>query len=149
MQSVRTYPLVMLLLALAASYLLNRWVPVHTVVPEIIRYLGAVPVLAAIWTVLKAGRLFQARKTTVMPYKQSTVLVTDGFYEKSRNPMYVAMLLFLTGVAWMLGSAAAFLPVPLMYLMLRFRVIAMEEEMLEEAFGEEYLEYKRKVRRWL
>jgi protein-S-isoprenylcysteine O-methyltransferase Ste14 len=94
----------MLLLALAASYLLNRWVPVHTVVPEIIRYLGAVPVLAAIWIVLKAGRLFQARKTTVMPYKQSTVLVTDGFYEKSRNPMYVAMLLFLTGVAWMLGS---------------------------------------------
>lgn len=149
MQSVRTYPLVMLLLALAASYLLNRWVPVHTVVPEIIRYLGAVPVLAAIWIVLKAGRLFQARKTTVMPYKQSTVLVTDGFYEKSRNPMYVAMLLFLTGVAWMLGSATAFLPVPLMYLMLRFCVIAMEEEMLEEAFGEEYLEYKRKVRRWL
>jgi protein-S-isoprenylcysteine O-methyltransferase Ste14 len=49
----------------------------------------------------------------------------------------------------MLGSATAFLPVPLMYLMLRFRVIAMEEEMLEEAFGEEYLEYKRKVRRWL
>ena len=149
MQSVRTYPLVLLLMALAASYLLNRWVPVHTVVPEIIRYLGAVPVLAAIWIVLKAGRLFQARKTTVMPYKQSTALVTDGFYEKSRNPMYVAMLLLLTGVAWMLGSATAFLPVPLMYLMLRFRVIAMEEEMLEEAFGEEYLEYKRKVRRWL
>ena len=59
------------------------------------------------------------------------------------------MMLLQMGVAWLLGSVTAFLPVPLMYLVLRYRVIAMEEGMLEEAFGEEYLDYKRKVRRWL
>jgi len=143
------YPLVLLLLAMASSYVLNRYVPVREVVPEMIRYLGAIPVLAAIWIVLKAGRLFQTKETTVMPYKRSSVLITDGFYENSRNPMYLAMLLLLGGVAWLLGSMTAFLPVPLMYLVLRYRVINMEEGMLEEAFGEEYLEYKRKVRRWL
>jgi len=143
------YPLVLLLLALAASYVLNRYVPVQTVVPEMIRYLGAVPVLAAIWIVGKSALRFRDRDTTVMPYERSTALVTDGFYENSRNPMYLAMLLLLVGVAWLFGSISSFLPVPLMYVVLRFRVIAMEEEMLEEAFGEEYLEYKRKVRRWL
>lgn len=148
MRSVRTYPLVLLLLALAASYVLNRYVPVQTVVPEMIRYLGAVPVLAAIWIVGKSALRFRNRDTTVMPYERSTALVTDGYYENSRNPMYLAMLLLLVGVAWLLGSVTAFLPVPLTYLVLRFRVIAMEEEMLEEAFGEEYLDYKRKVRRW-
>lgn len=139
----------MLLLALAASYVLNRYVPVQTVVPEMIRYLGAVPVLAAIWIVGKSALRFRKRDTTVMPYERSTALVTDGFYENSRNPMYLAMLLSLVGVAWLLGSVTAFLPVPLLYLALRFRVIAMEEGMLEETFGGEYLDYKRKVRRWL
>ena len=148
MQSVRMYPLVLLLLALAASYALNRYVPVQTVVPEMIRYLGAVPVLAAIWIVGKSALRFRDRDTTVMPYERSTALVTDGFYGNSRNPMYLAMLLLLVGVAWLLGSVSAFLPVPLMYVVLRFRVIAMEEEMLEEAFGDEYLDYRRKVRRW-
>ena len=139
----------MLLLALAASYLLNRYFPVQTVVPEMIRYLGAVPVLAAIWIVGKSALGFQKRDTTLLPYEQSTALVTDGFYEHSRNPMYLAMLLLLVGVAWLLGSVTAFLPVPLMYLVLRHRVIAVEEGMLEETFGDEYQDYKRKVRRWL
>lgn len=143
------YPLVYLLLALVSSYALNRYVPVRMVVPEMIRYLGAIPVLAAIWIVLKAGRLFQTKETTVMPYKPSSALVTDGFYEHSRNPMYLAMLLLLVGVAWLLGSITAFLPVPFMYLVLRYSIITMEEGMLEEAFGDEYLDYKRKVRRWL
>lgn len=149
MRSVRTYPLVLLLLALAASYVLNRYVPVQAVVPEMIRYLGAVPVLAAIWIVGKSALRFRKRDTTVMPYERPTALVTGGFYENSRNPMYLAMLLLLVGVAWLLGSVTAFLPVPLMYLVLRFRIISMEEKMLAEAFGDEYLDYKRKVRRWL
>jgi len=143
------YPLVYLLLALVSGYALNRYFPVQTVVPEMIRYLGMVPVLAAIWIVGKSARRFQKHDTTVMPYEKSTMLVTDGFFEYSRNPMYVAMLLLLVGVAWLLGSATAFVPVPLMYLVLRYRFIAMEEGMLEEAFGEEYLDYKRRVRRWL
>lgn len=149
MGTVRTYPLVMLLIALVSSYALDRYVPLREVVPEMIRYLGTVPVLAAIWVVVRAGGLFQVRETTVMPYEQSTVLVTDGFYEHSRNPMYLAMLLLLAGVAWLLGSVTAFAPAPFMYLVLRYRVIAMEEAMLEETFGDEYREYKRKVRRWL
>lgn len=149
MRTVRIYPLVLLLLALMASYVLNRFLPVRTVVPEMIRYLGAVPILAAIWITGKSALRFRKHETTVMPYEQSSALVTDGFYEHSRNPMYLAMLLLLVGVAWLLGSVTAFLPAPLMYLVLRYRVIPVEEGMLEETFGDEYLEYRRKVRRWL
>jgi len=143
------YPLAYLLIALVSSYGLNRYVPASEIVPEMIRYLGAIPVLAAVWIVGQSARLFQKQDTTVMPYERSSALVTDGFYEHSRNPMYLAMLLLLVGVAWLLGSITAFLPVPLMYLVLRYSIIAMEEEMLKETFGEEYLAYKRKVRRWL
>jgi len=143
------YPLVYLLIALVSSYVLNRYVPVSEIVPEMIRYLGAIPVLAAVWIVGQSARLFQKQDTTVMPYERSSALVTEGFYEHSRNPMYLAMLLLLVGVAWLLGSITAFLPVPLMYLVLRYSIIAMEEELLEETFGEEYLAYKRNVRRWL
>ncbi len=143
------YPLAYLLIALVSSYGLNRYAPVSEIVPEMIRYLGAIPVLAAVWIVGQSARLFQKQDTTVMPYERSSALVTDGFYEHSRNPMYLAMLLLLVGVGWLLGSITAFLPVPFMYVVLRYSVITMEEGMLEKAFGEEYRAYKRKVRRWL
>ena len=149
MRTVRMYPLVIMLIALASSYGLNRYFPIREIVPEMIRYLGIVPVLASIWIVGKSALRFRKHDTTVMPYERSSALVIDGYYEYSRNPMYLAMLLFLAGAAWLLGSVTAFLPVPFMYAILRFRVIAMEEGMLEEMFGEEYLAYKRKVRRWL
>ena len=149
MKEIRLIPPVFLLAALGASYGLDRFVPVTDIVPELLRYLGLLPVVAALWIVGQAVRRFSQRETTIKPYEESSALVTDGYYKYSRNPMYLSMLLLTTGVAWLLGSLTAFLPVPFLYAVLRYRFIAMEEGKLEEKFGDAYLEYKEKVRRWI
>ena len=149
MKDLKIYPPVYLLLALIASYGLHKYAPVFAVVPEMLRYLGILPVIAALWIVGKLARRFSKRETTIMPFEDSSALVTDGYYEYSRNPMYFSMLMLTTGVAWLLGSITAFLPLPLLYAVLRYRFIAMEEARLEATFGEEYLDYKRRVRRWI
>jgi protein-S-isoprenylcysteine O-methyltransferase Ste14 len=73
----------------------------------------------------------------------------DGLYARSRNPIYVSLTAILAGLGlagdslWVLGMV-----VPLLGL-LRWGVIAREERYLTGKFGERYLGYRARVRRWL
>jgi protein-S-isoprenylcysteine O-methyltransferase Ste14 len=76
-------------------------------------------------------------------------LVAGGPYKYSRNPMYVAGLSAWLGWTVFYGSPAVLVGLVLLYSLFAFRVIPYEERQLEELFGDEYLEYKRTVRRWI
>jgi protein-S-isoprenylcysteine O-methyltransferase Ste14 len=105
----------------------------------------------ALWLALdvSAMMLFHRAGTGVAAMKPTTGLVTYGPYRITRNPMYVGMAFLYVGLALALGViwSLAFLPVVL--LIVDRLVIAREERYLEAKFGEEYREYKRRVRRWL
>jgi len=94
---------------------------------------------------------FRKHKTTVNPTKPeaSSSVVTSGIYRFSRNPMYLAMLLALISLAYFLQHLAS-LPVILIFIayMTRFQIIP-EEKMLTRLFGQQYIDYQMKVRRWL
>ena len=94
---------------------------------------------------------FRKARTTVNPTRPDTTsaLVTSGVYGLSRNPMYVGILLALTGWAVFLSHtlAFAFLPAYVAY-MNRFQ-ISPEERALSANFGSEFVAYKQSVRRWV
>ncbi|MGH8742056.1 MAG: methyltransferase family protein, partial [Burkholderiales bacterium] len=70
-------------------------------------------------------------------------------YRFTRNPMYLGMSGALLGAAVYLGSLTPFVVVPAFMALLADRFIAPEEAFLERAFGQAYLDYKARVRRWL
>jgi protein-S-isoprenylcysteine O-methyltransferase Ste14 len=76
-------------------------------------------------------------------------LVDSGPYRVSRNPMYVSGLFVWFGWAVFYGSPAVFAALVLLWIVFAFRVIPHEERLLKELFGNDYLEYKRSVRRWI
>ena len=76
-------------------------------------------------------------------------VVTRGVYRWTRNPMYLGMLVVLAGWAVWLGSAAALLGLPLSVLLLNRLQIGPEERILRERFGQDYIDYQARVRRWL
>jgi protein-S-isoprenylcysteine O-methyltransferase Ste14 len=76
-------------------------------------------------------------------------LVRDGPYRISRNPMYVSGLFVWFGWVVTYGSPVVFLALVVLWVMFAFRVIPHEERLLEDLFGDEYLEYKKSVRRWI
>jgi protein-S-isoprenylcysteine O-methyltransferase Ste14 len=84
-----------------------------------------------------------------VPFTQSTALVTGGIYRWTRNPMYLGMMSGLIGLAVLLGTLSAFLPIPLFVWQIRRKFVLPEEAFLEGIFGGRYLEYKARVRRWL
>jgi protein-S-isoprenylcysteine O-methyltransferase Ste14 len=76
-------------------------------------------------------------------------LVIAGPYQISRNPMYVSGLFAWLGWTIFYGSPAVFVALVLLWSIFTFRVIPHEENQLEALFGDDYLEYKRSVRRWI
>lgn len=101
--------------------------------------------IMAIW----ADFLFKKRGITIQPYGIPTSLVTTGPFSISRQPIYLGMTTILLGETILLGSLFTFIfPVVFVFLM-NMIYIPVEEKNLEAAFGEKYLDYKKKVRRWI
>ncbi len=94
-------------------------------------------------------REFAKAKTTLRPDRGANALIRTGPFAYSRNPLYVAVMIVIIGIGvwvnslWIIGML-----IPLFFFMSR-AVIAPEERYLESKFGQEYLDYKRLVRRWL
>lgn len=94
---------------------------------------------------------FRRAGTTPSPIRieGASVLVTDGVYAYTRNPMYLSLVCLLVSRAAWLNSAWAFLgPVMFIAYITRFQILP-EERALEALFGEEYRRYQQRVRRWI
>ena len=76
-------------------------------------------------------------------------LTTKGPFRYSRNPSYLALALLYTGIAVLLNSLWAILLLPVVVGVMQREVIGREERYLERTFGEEYVDYKTSVRRWV
>jgi len=96
-----------------------------------------------------AAGLFRRRGTAVEPWKPSTVLINEGPYRFSRNPIYVGFGVTYVGLAVAMDSwVAVLLLFPCLIVVDRF-VIQREERYLAAKFGAAYDAYRQKVRRWL
>ena len=96
-----------------------------------------------------AAGLFRRRGTAVEPWKPSTVLINEGPYRFSRNPIYLGFAITYVGLAIAMDSwVALILLVPCLFVIDRF-VIQREERYLSLKFGAPYDAYRQQVRRWL
>jgi protein-S-isoprenylcysteine O-methyltransferase Ste14 len=113
------------------------------------KLLGLIPLAIGIVLNLLADNALHKRGTTVKPFQESSALVSDSVYGISRHPMYLGFVLMLIGVAILLGTLTPWIIVPIFALLMEFVFIREEEHMLKEKFGPIWLEYAKKVRRWL
>ena len=106
-------------------------------------------IVAGLGIEMWAAGLFHKAGTAAIPYKPTMALVTGGPFRFSRNPMYVGFALTYLGLAFGLNTPVAIgLLLPCLVVM-TWGVILREERYLEAKFGQAYLDYKKRVRRWL
>ena len=121
-------------------------------IPEVLRWIGGPLVLGVGLSFAGAGIInFLRARTTANPLHPggASSLVTSGVYRVTRNPMYLGFLFALLAWGLYLGSLPALVLVlgyPLY--MTRFQIVP-EERALQEIFGEDFEDYKGRVRRWL
>ena len=102
--------------------------------------------------VLLAGwfiRTMQRAGTPVDPREPVSSLVTNGPFHYTRNPGYLSLAMIYAGVASLANTLWAILLLPATLFVIQRGVIEREERYLERKFGEEYLRYKARVRRWI
>ncbi len=98
---------------------------------------------------LSAAGGFAFRRTTLHPAGRPARLVVTGAHAWSRNPMYVALTAVYLGAALAFGQAWPLIFVVLPWAAMNWIVIPFEEQRLRDAFGQDYADYCRRVRRWI
>lgn len=136
-----------LVLAVVLTWMLPGYLPPS---PELVIFIpGAVVVALAGWLALSGIFAFRRAGTNIEPFKPSLVVVQDGPYRFTRNPMYSGMVLMMVGLG-LLFSVDYALPVAiLLWLILHNGVVLREESYLSRKFGESYQTYLTQTRRWI
>jgi len=142
-------PPLIFLAGLAVGFGLQALLP-ETSLPGALRWvLGGALLLAGLALLFSFERAFHRKATAANPWRPTTAIATDGPYRLTRNPAYVGMAVVYIAIALLAEALWVLLPLPLVLLIIDRGVIAREERYLERKFGQEYLDYKAGVRRWL
>lgn len=148
MKIPRPPPLVLTLIFAVSMFGMDRIFPTFRVIDPITKF-GIVLMGLGVLLILIAAGLFKWRKTTINPFGQPAVVVRDGVYRFSRNPMYLGMLLVLMGTGIGLGNILALLLAPgFVWIMTRWYILR-EEQLMDARFGDQYRLYRSQVRRWI
>lgn len=147
--NVKIPPPVLTLLVIVATFLLARFVPLPFAVPRAVEYIGFALVVIGFLFGLGAVIAFRRARTTLDPYHPVSSIVTSGVYSFSRNPIYLGFLLMVIGIPLNAGTYWGILLVPIFIFLCNKLVIEHEEAYLEKKFGETYINYKSRVRRWV
>lgn len=151
---LKIFPPVWFFLFLTTALLIHFFIPSARVFnfSHILAFkiLGAMVFIGGMLLSLQASKQFKENNTEILPASPTNkVLVTNGAYRFTRNPMYLGMVLSLLGIAAFIGTLPVFLAAFSQFLVLNFVFIPFEEAKLTRIFGQQYINFKQSTRRWL
>ena len=117
----------------------------------ILNVLSLLLIIVGPLTLISAARSFKAQQTTINPINidKATSLVVSGVFKYSRNPMYLGLIFLQLSLGILLSMVHIMLMCIFTYIIFKYYVIKPEEKYLSSKFGDDYNDYKSKVRRWI
>lgn len=146
------WPPIIYIAAAALALLLHHFVPLPWT-GGFLRYpiaaIGLCFICAAIALEIVTALTFRRHRTTILPHRAATALITDGPFAKSRNPIYTGNTMLLLGAGLLTGIAWLVIAAPLAALTVQKLAIEREERHLAARFGAEWQAYAARTPRWL
>ncbi|MGB0798651.1 MAG: methyltransferase family protein [Planktomarina sp.] len=144
-------PVLQVIIAAAIAWGLARNIPLFGIGGSFTTFIIWGSAVLGFGLLAYALKLFRFHKTTFDPLEPTKAknLVVSGIYNYTRNPMYLGLALLLKAWCLYLGDVIAFVSLPLFVIAMNTLQIKAEERALLENFGDKYLAYKRRVRRWI
>lgn len=146
------WPPIIYLAAIAVAIVLGLVYPLPWITEPVSDLLFAAGWLAVVGVVaieLSAMRALKRGKTTIRPDRASDHLVTDGAFSFTRNPIYFGNTLLMIAIGLIAGSVWFIIMAIVAAFATQKLAIEREEKHLQARFGKKYLDYARKVRRWI
>lgn len=135
--------------AFAGGMVLHGAVPLEVQARPTSAVVGAALLIAGLALDAAGVAAVIAHRTTIVPHRPVSKLITTGVYRFSRNPMYTGLAIMVAGGALLAGTWWPVVLLPLAVLAVRQLAIGPEETYLAERYGSIYADYQHRVRRWL
>jgi protein-S-isoprenylcysteine O-methyltransferase Ste14 len=110
---------------------------------------GVAIFLIGSYLAISEKKSFQKANTPMPPLSKPNTLHTGGAFRYTRNPMYLGITIGLLGLAFLMSCLVNFAFPLLFFIIMDVVYVRREEQVLEEQFGDQYLDYKNRVRRWI
>lgn len=146
---VRLHPPVIYAISILAGIAFNHFLPLSMPFDLHGRLYGGVVFAVATCIALWALYHFYRADTDVRPDRPDSALITGGPYDFTRNPLYIVLSLVQISAAVWLDKLWILLLLPASIIVITRYAIAREEHYLGKLFGQDYRDYKARVRRWL
>jgi len=121
--------------------------------PKLLPYptnlLGLALVAVGSWIRFWAGDVFYAQNPSMVSFNVPPKLVTTGPWRYSRNPLYLGLIIIGLGFSIVFFSFSDLILTLVGMGLLHLEVVLHEEKVLSQKFGESYLYYEKRVRRWI
>jgi protein-S-isoprenylcysteine O-methyltransferase Ste14 len=146
---VLIFPPLLYLLALATGILISYFFPHHFIDFSVALPIGIIITVLGITSLILAASLFRKNKNPVNPSGSTQLIIGSGIYKYTRNPMYLGLTFIFIGISTITNAWFSFILLFPLLIVCQKGIIEREERYLTRKFGNEYLDYQSKVRRWL
>ena len=131
------------------AWLAEQWAPLPISEGDALFLPGIVLLPVSLSLALIALFQFFRARTQAEPWQPTSSIIESGIFRYSRNPIYLAYCIAMLGGGLLLDSWWGIVAIAPLAWLLKVLVIRKEEIYLEAKFGDSYLDYKHRVRRWL
>tara|TARA_Y100001935_G_scaffold250269_1_gene250095 strand:+ start:1036 stop:1488 length:453 start_codon:yes stop_codon:yes gene_type:complete len=144
-------PPIQALLSAIMMWLISRYFPYANFSLKGVNIFAFVFLIIGIIIIILSINKFREIRTAISPLEpnKTSSLAKNGIYKYTRNPMYLGLLFMLFSIALFLKNFISFLIILLFKFFITRNQILPEEDILDNIFGVEYKNYKKKVRRWI
>ena len=139
------------ILPVTVLILIPLWIESDISVKNVLTFIPGLILMCAglvmlVMTILKFIRI---GKGTLAPWSPTKRLVTSGLYGYVRNPMITGVLTVLIGESIAILSWNIFIEAVIFFIFNNLFFVFYEEPILQDRFGDEYLDYKKNIPRWI
>lgn len=146
---IRPYPAAIFSICVLLTYTSKKYMLASPLLPvDIAVSLSLVVLLLGCGVLTQSILQFRKMKTTIHPFRKPKILITDGAFSYSRNPIYLGLLLLLLAQAIFSNVISAVSGAITFFICMNALIIPKEEDLLKKLFSKAYIAYSAAVPRW-
>jgi len=147
--AVKGNPLIIFVILLVVSYIIGEFIIPKYVLLNLLNLVGIIGLIISLAIFFTSLNLFNSYKENPIPQANTKRIIKTGIFAYCRNPMYLAFISFQFSMFLTFENVANLLSAIGLFIWINHYVIPIEENYLQEKFGDEYDRYLLAVKKWM
>ena len=147
--AVKGNPLIIFVILVVVSYIIGEFIIPKYVLVNLLNLVGVIGLIISLAIFFTSLNLFNSYKENPTPQANTKRIIKTGIFAYCRNPMYLAFISFHFSMFLTFENVANLLSAIGLFIWINHYVIPIEENYLQEKFGDVYDRYLQAVKKWM